>query len=846
LIRLCATALNFWPQQKAAYYCNRYQLAYAATVTDGENTGQKSNKTSALGAGVLTSGRACVYGIGYKNSRLLRGVATAKSAKTALRGSAKTFLGGIMKGYLLASGVSLVSALMIGQVARAQTAGTETGAGQLEEVVVTAEKREESAQKTPISMEVYTAQDLAQHDIVDMQSLANVDTSLNYTSGSGEGFLTLRGVSSSDTTEIGSPSVPVVVDDFSSNRSWSMQTSMFDLARVEVLRGPQGTLYGHSATGGIVNVVSQAPTNQFAAGGSVEVGNYSAVNSTGYLNIPFSDFLAIRAAVSDRKHDGYHGVVIDDQDAPRGIHGDDEDSRGARLSALFTPTTDFRALLSFTRIEVSGVGEGVQSIPFIENPAIPGDIYHTKPALGNPESFPIYGLPFVDAKSDIMRWNLAQSNLPGNLTLSYLGGYGFEDWNKEGSGSTTLGFLANPALGGGPYLPTRQYNQDEEPHTQTHELRVNSSSDSAFTYQGGLYYFEERNDLFSHTVYGGTPVPSTELFFQFPEVRQTDKAVYAQASYAFDPANKVTAGARYSKDDVQRTGIFDLIFAGNTIIPETGYASSNRITWHGGYDLSLTDANLLYAKADSGYKPGGFSTCAPYAPEDVTTGEVGSKNRFENGRIQWNAAVFYDDYRNQQVAQFTASCPSGTQVTNAGSSRIYGVETDFTALAGDLGKVDFDLSYIHATFTSFLIPPTIGAAALPDCARTVTTTAGSNCDLSGNTLPRAPRLTVAAAYEYDWHLASEASLNLRLEGKYTTKQYFDSFNFQDTEQGSFGVLNAYLNYVSPRYTVGVWIRNIANENYLTDAAEATGGNSTEYQYTWAAPRTYGGRLEVRL
>lgn len=762
-------------------------------------------------------------------------------------------MGGFMNKYLFAQSAGLVSALLISHLGWTQTAATDTGSGAatLEEVVVTAEKREESAQKTPISMEVYTATDLAQKDIVDMASLANVDTSLNYTSGSGEGFLTLRGVSSSDTTEIGSPSVPVVVDDFSSNRSWSMQTSMFDLQRIEVLRGPQGTLYGHSATGGIVNVVSQAPTSEFGAGASVEVGNYSAVNTTGFLNIPLSDVLDVRAAVSDRKHDGYRGTIVDDN-GPVGERADDEDSRGLRLSALFKPTDNFKALLSFTRIEVGGIGEAVQSIPFnyvgcpsyLDCPA-GGDIYHTKPDLGNKETFPVYGLPFVDAKSDILRWNFTQSNLPAGITVAYLGGYGLEEWNKEGSGSTTLGFLANPALGGNGYLPTRQYDQDEEPHTQTHEIRLTSSADGALTWQGGLYYFEERNTLFSHTVLAAA-VPTTELYFIFPEVRQTDEAVYGQASFAFNPDNKLTAGIRYNKDSLQRTGVFDLVFAGNAMTEEYGEASSNRITWHAGYDYSPTANNLLYAKADSGYKPGGFSTCSSYSPEDVTTGEIGSKNRFEDGRVQWNGAVFYDAYKNQQVAQFTAACTTGTEVTNAGSSKIYGLETDLTALAGDVGKVNLNLSYLHATFSSFLVPPTIGAAALDDCSKVVTNAAGSNCDLSGNTLPRSPRVTLSASFEHDFPMPQDGSLNFRIEGKYTTKQYFDSFNFEDTEQTSYAIANAYLNYVYSKYTVGLWVRNLTNEDYLTGAAEATGGNSQEYQYTWAAPRTYGARIEVAL
>src|SRR5246127_1287078 len=181
--------------------------------------------------------------------------------------------------------VLVASAALCGAPAGAQTDTAEPAAeAGLAEVVVTAEKRVASEQKTPISMNVISAAEIAQKGISDFASLATNDTSVNFSSNGSEGYLTVRGISSHDVTEIGDPAVPVVIDGFTTIRSYDLTTSLYDLQRIEVLRGPQGTLYGRNASGGLVNVITQKPTRDFGAGGTAELGNFNTNNFTGYLN----------------------------------------------------------------------------------------------------------------------------------------------------------------------------------------------------------------------------------------------------------------------------------------------------------------------------------------------------------------------------------------------------------------------------------------------------------------------------------------------------------------------------------------------------------------------------------
>ena len=758
-----------------------------------------------------------------------------------------------------------------------------TGTLQLQEVVVTAQKVATPAEKTPISMEVYSAQDVLKEGITNLQDLATLDTSLQFNTDGGSGWLTIRGVSSHDDTEIGSPAVPVVVDNFTSDRSWSVNNTMFDIERIEVLRGPQGTLFGRSSTGGLLNIVPNKPGKQFVAGGSIAYGNYAALNTLGVLNMPLSDTVQLRLSLSTDYHEGYHGrLQTNDFTAPASERADDQNAHMGRFQIAFEPWDHFYGRLSFEFMQINDIGNAQHVIPFNFLP-LPGgqpcnfiinaggnspacsadDISHNKPALGNPADFPMYGRTYTNVNSKWLRGEFSYDALPGGLTLTYLGGYALQEFRHLNPGGT-----GNPQFSSSPdgFFPTRQFNMDEEPHTQNHELRLTSAPGQRLSWQTGLYYFWEDNNLHdfgSVDPSGSDPntlvnlnaflsgaglptLPSTQyLNFIFPSVLQTDKALYAQGSYKITDTGTLSAGVRYSRDDVVRTGVFNLLWLG-FVIPQGGSASSDKMTYHLGYDWNPTDHNLVYAKADTGYKPGGFDTCSQYNPENVTTGELGTKNRMLNGRLQFDIAGYYTAYRDQQVTQFTNSCISGTHTTNAGSSNIYGLETNLTALAGPVGRFDFGLSLLHARFGTFLTPPVIGNPALVDCRKTVVTAQGTNCDLSGNYLSQSPDVTLSAAFEHEWNLAEQGTLDFRVEGKFTSKSYFDVFNYQDTEQPAYGVGNAYLDWAKGDWTISIYCRNFTNTVYFSNAFENSGNGTNEYDYEYNAPRTFGARVQMFL
>ena len=738
------------------------------------------------------------------------------------------------------------AAALLGSPVFAQTAAApEASANQLEEIVVTAQKRQESAQKTPISMNLYSAEELAQKGISDMQSLSAADTSLVFNRNGGQAILTLRGVSTSNVTEIGNPSVPVAVDNFVSNRAVALDSALYDIERIEVLRGPQGTLYGRSATGGMVNVITRKPTKQFEANANLELGNYNTVNAGGALNIPVSDRFQVRVAASSRKHDGFRvntfqlpGQVPD--------RGDDEDSQAGRVSLAFQPTDNFRGNLSYEILKMGGVGTVTQGVLFVPDPSGNGDILHTRPNLGDAKAFKIYGMPFQRITDKVAKWEFAVDSLPGDLTLTYLGGYDKYEWHHA---TSSFSFFD---LAGQGFLPIRPFFQNEAPKTQNHEIRLTSNANQFFAWQAGLYYFKEKNHLLSSGIQDpGTSNAITLLEFIY-DVNTTSKAAFGQGSLNFNDQNKLTVGVRYSKDHLDRAGTFALPIFGVPPSPNgIGSYDSNKVTWHVGYDYSPTPTNLIYAKVDTGYKPGGFESCGRFNAENVTTGEVGTKNRFNQDRVQVNAAAFYNDYKDQQVTQFTATCPTGSVTTNAGKSKIYGIEAEFKALVDQVGAFDLGVTYLHATYKEFQVPPPNGNAALGSCARTVPildsngVQVGTNCDLEGNTLPTSPKLTLSGGFQHDWAV-SGGNLNFRVEARYTSKQYFDPFNYGDQAQEAYTLTNAYVTYKRDNWQVGLFGRNLGDKDYLNYGVEQTTGGAHQYNYSYGAPRTYGMRFEISM
>ena len=689
----------------------------------------------------------------------------------------------------------------------------------LQEIVVTAQHKEENAQSTPIAMSVYGADALKENNIVDMAGLSTFAPDVNFSESEGSPIITVRGISSLDVTENGDPAVAVNTDGFYVNRPYGLDATMYDIDRVEVLRGPQGTLNGRNAIGGAINIVTAQPTDTFAAYTSISYGNYNALNVQGMVNLPLSDTVQLRAAFLSVSHDGYRN------NAPQ-PDADDADNKSGRVELAFEPIENFRGLVTVQYTNEGGYGDSLQNIPYIYTSA--GALDHNLPPGINPYTFPIATQPSLSMDDRLTRFNFTYDL--GSVLLTALGGYDHMEWHHASDESSTDN---NPQV--------QTFVQNEFPNTFNGELRAASKGDGRFQWQVGTFYFQEHSHLVS---YSGAPTADgtyNEFFGFVYSTSSHSTAGYGQASYLLTDDLKLTAGVRYTSDFKGETGYYGDLTAG----PSSGYSyqagssSSTKTTYHLALDYSVTAKNLVYAKVDTGYKAGGFNFGgAPYNPETVTAYEVGSKNRFLEDTLQWNTAAFLEDDTGQQVQTyaFLSNGLPEALTENAGKARIWGVETDFIYKVPYLGTLNATVDYLHARYTDFI---SIADPSDP--------TAHGNVQLAGNTPPQSPALSGQAGLEHGWE-AFHGIVTGRIQTKVQSPSNFSFYNFPDTAQKGYTMSDAFLSYEPAQASSGAhwkitaYVKNLTNSAVFSTAQEDT--YAYAYTYQWFPPRTYGLRFET--
>jgi iron complex outermembrane receptor protein len=803
-----------------------------------------------------------------------------------------------------AAALALLPAAGFAQTAPVAQTGTaaEDGGAQLEEVIVTAQRRSESAQHAAIPLSVIDGAALANAGVTQVDRLNQLVPALSIEPSSTGSLIFIRGVGNFTLVATSDPAVAFNYDGVYVGRPTSTTGVFYDLDRVEVLKGPQGILYGRNATGGAINVLPAQPRLGEQSGyATVSYGNYKTIDAEGAVNIPVGDKFALRASATTSNHDGYFTDGTDDQK-----------TWAVRLQAKAEFTPDLTVRVAGDYAHDGGFGNSVDyygryalnpRIPRSTTP-VPGTNYYTFLPSGLSDDAGIY-----TAASQAYRQ--ATPFGPYGRTLNAFGPFPYQDNSFYG---VNADINLNTAVGTLTVIPAFRRAEpnylapaaafaykDLETDDQTSlETRFAGKRLGIFDYTvGGFYYDESIHERVSLSIsnlgnyidqrlgtksyagFGRLVANVTDQFRLVGGLRYTkdDKrfdysaigaVVNCLAVNAFGAPNCPTAPFVPLFDASAQLGFPFPAAGGAPIIPVfTGPGppnyliirsdtrinrdlSSNRLTYRGATEFDVTASSLLYASVESGYRSGGFSAAAgfeTYQPEYITAYTIGSKNRFFDNRVQLNLEAFLWNYTNQQVNHvgLDINGRSANYTQNVGKSRIEGAEAEARILATPTTLVSADLQYLDARQLEFSYLAGPGTPPLTGCLVTYTAANASpyliNC--AGQPSYNSPRWTLNLAGQQTIPLGNYR-LIAGIDTQYKTTRAIGFAYLPQQTAASDWVTNAQLAFgpSSERWSVAAYVQNI--ENNRVEVFNSTHPTANFLTVGTTAPRTFGGRVSARF
>ncbi|MDX2277346.1 MAG: TonB-dependent receptor [Hyphomonadaceae bacterium] len=719
----------------------------------------------------------------------------------------------------------------------AQPAGeTEAQSDGLNEIVVTARRREELLQQTPVSITALDAQALVERSVDDLRDVANFSPNVVITPaaeiGGAGAQVYIRGIGQFEQIMTTDPGVGVYIDGVYLGRTAGAMLEMVDFERIEVLRGPQGTLFGKNTIGGAINAVSRRPGDDFEADVGLTLGDYNRREVRVGLNAPLAeDRAALRFGFLSRQHDGY-GSVYDFGTGARVDEAGAEDSMSARaaLRVDFTPQVTTTITLDGTQVRDSQGAHHLEIVdethPFvmIHNTQNPDDPFLAAHVL--PGRFDTYADGDNDADLDI--WGVAAITdwtIGESLDLKSVTSY------RTMQVSTAVDGDGSPAN----YVQNYD-STDQRQWSQELQLLGENFGDRLQWVTGFLYFHEEAdahnlNFLLPDTVpfgYGSANNRSS--------INTDNLAVYGEGTYALTERFRFTAGVRYTQEEKEFSHDFRSAILGTpTLPPGTVSDEWNALTPRVVAEYRWTDDVMTYASVSRGFRSGGFNGRAntvtglqSFDPEFVWAYEAGAKTEFFDNRVRVNASAYFNDYSDLQFLVIRADPLAGFALftENAASAEVRGFEVEVTAAPINALELNLGIGHIDSEIVE-VDDPTSGVPL-------------------GASLQEAPDWTVNAGAQYEWTLRGGGSIRVRVDASYQGETFHDGDNSPVIGEDGFTLYNARVGYSSPndKWELALWGRNLGDESYrvaginvLADAGMA------DVQY--GAPREVGVSLNLR-
>jgi len=662
----------------------------------------------------------------------------------------------------------------------------------LEEIVVTAQRRAQSLQDVPITVNAITAESLEGKGISSVTSLSSVVPGLDVPMVGSVASPYLRGIGSNAADPNNEPSVAMYVDGIYIAAPFANMFTFNNIERVEVLKGPQGTLFGRNATGGVIQIVTREPEHEAALETSLGYANYDTFNANVYGTTGLSENLAVDLAIQHREQGSGWGSNIN---LGTDLYKDREYS--ARSKMLYTPTDQ-------TKI--------IAAIDYTENNTNKGD-YHLAPGIvGLDGEKHYFGSHNTDTNH---RYSVKARAVGGSIrveqelpfaTLVSMTAY------RENKGVYSFDADATPID-----FVTAILNQKVTSWTQ--ELQLMDATHEKVEWMAGLFYFDNTAKYDPGSLSGLAIGPDPLVLFGTQKTKSW--SLYGQSTVEVAPDTRLTGGIRYTNEEQT----FDSA-VGSMRLPQEEN-DFEKMTWRLAVDHNLTSDLMVYASYNRGIKSGGFDLLSPgntgFKPEILDAYEIGFKSELFESTLRINASVFYYDYEDMQVTSIEHNT---TFTANAAGARIRGLDVDILAIPLENLTLTAGLAYLNGEYNDFPNPvvyPASPSEPMPVIA-----------DAKGNETIRTPEITGNLGVEY--RLPTRVGL-FTLAGNMS---YNDGFYWAPDEryrQKPYTLVNASIGWRSDndRFGVSLWGQNLTDKSYLMQGVPSAYGDLA----VMAAPRTYG-------
>ncbi len=768
------------------------------------------------------------------------------------------------------------SATVQAQTAAAPASAASAAATDVQEVTVTATKRTTTLQSTPLAVTPISAAELDKNHVQTISDVVHLVPSFQATTEGDHGVITMtmRGIGNdSAKTEYADPEVALFIDGIYAPRAEGAASLLFDMEGIEVLRGPQGTLWGRNSTVGAVNMKT-AKAELGLNFGSVEggLGSYNRLGARASFNFAVTDTLALRAAFVHEQHDGYVNyqsapkIPLADQQAAVNAYNlanptatvpfrpidpntfvqsgpkyNAQDQSAARLSLLWKPTRDLTWNASYEKF----LDRGTPNMNLLQTPR-----------TGTPFwSALISVAPQLDRNVNTFRsrldWNLSDA-----VSLAYIAGYsdfkGSGDFDQSGGATVPTSYTTGATV---------QEDRTNWSHYKnySHELEVQSTGKRDVDWILGLYYAAEDNGIrFDIPISNGTQQGTIGWQGSFIQPKETvgSEAAFGQATWnlAGDTIH-LTGGARFTHDDRKNEGGTNDGWTGDPTVPQVpldpgsdplksglstyqhndGHYTGQKVTWLARANWDVSKNFLVYGSVSTGYKSGGLQDGGlHYGPESLTNYEVGTKNTLFGGTVHFNNSAYYEDFKDFQFSAPVTN-PDGSHslaTSNAQGAKVYGIESELAANLTPDDRVQVGAAYTH-TKLGYLLAGS-NDYALPACPDPKI----SKClDVTGHRLPHSPTGSLTAQYEHTFRFADGSKLAPRVNFHYESGSWLSVFNLGDGDlQKAYSRTDLGLRYTANKdWYVDAFVQNVEDGRIKTNAQNSFGAWQSQY----LPPRTFG-------